>query len=170
MLAYLVLQLLFAAEPGRRLDALLCHTTVDNCWQFYFTPCFRDPLTQICKGAQPLTSNVQGGCSPPANSTTRGRKICQIEVLLLKGHAQIWTMPSYCIEPFEHQQKYIPHATVRVPEVVTFIPVLLLGGFQGIDLWMNVPEYLMQGCIYVHEHEPFKHQQMLLANNNSSCA
>ena len=56
-------------------------------------------------------------------------------MLLLKGYAQIWTMPSYCIEePFDHQQKYIPHANVRVPEVVTFIIVLLLGGFQGIDL------------------------------------
>ena len=65
MLAYLVLQLLFAAEPGRRLDALLCHTTVDNHGQFYFTPCFRHPLTQICRGAQPPESSVQGGCSPP---------------------------------------------------------------------------------------------------------
>ena len=62
MLAYLALQ--------ERLDALLCHTTVDNRWQFYFTPCFRDPLTQICRGAQPPASSVQGGCSPPRPPTS----------------------------------------------------------------------------------------------------
>ena len=64
--SYLVLQLLFAAESGEeRFDALLCHVTVDNRWQLYFIPCFRDPLTQICRGAQPPVSSVQGGCSPP---------------------------------------------------------------------------------------------------------
>ena len=62
------------------------------------------------------------------------------EVLLLQGHAQIWTMQSYCIEPFEHQQQYIPHANMRVPEVVTFIIVLLLGGFQGTDLYRYMDE------------------------------
>ena len=65
-------------------------------------------------------------------------------VLLLQGDAQMWTMQSYCMEePFEHQQKYTPRANVRVPEVVTFIIVLLLGGFQVTGIWMNVLEYLM---------------------------
>ena len=48
-------------------------------------------------------------------------------------------------EPFEHQQKYTPRANLRVPEVVTFIIVLLLGGFQVTDIWMNVPEYFDVG-------------------------
>ena len=43
-----------------------CASVPYHCvWQFYFTPCFRHPLTQICRGAQPPASSVQGGCSPP---------------------------------------------------------------------------------------------------------
>ena len=67
-------------------------------------------------------------------------------VLLLQGDTQMWIMQSYCMEePFEHQQKYTPRANLRVPEVVTFIIVLLLGGFQVTDIWMNVPEYFDVG-------------------------
>lgn len=62
------------------------------------------------------------------------------DVLLLQGHVLIWTMQSYYIEPFEHQQQYIPRANVRVPEVVTFIIVLLLGGFQVTDLYTYIDE------------------------------
>ena len=89
MLAYLVLQLLFAAEPGRRLDALLCHTTVDNHWQFYFTPCFRHPLTQICRGAQPPASSVQGGCSPPPPPLPTPVQINECDWLLFVYHGTI---------------------------------------------------------------------------------
>ena len=32
---------------------------------FISHPCFRHPLTQICRGAQLPASSVQGGCSPP---------------------------------------------------------------------------------------------------------
>ena len=77
VLAYLVLPTVVKGKlalPGsgsprsrgeERLDALLCHTIVDNRWLFYFTLCFRDPLTPVCRGAQPPASSVQGGCSPP---------------------------------------------------------------------------------------------------------
>ena len=58
--AYLVLQLLFAAEPGRSLR--LCAIPL---WITAGSFCLRDPLMQICRGAQPSESSVQGGCSPP---------------------------------------------------------------------------------------------------------
>ena len=87
-------QLLFAAEPGRRLYALLCHTTVDNHWQFYFTPCFRHPLKQICRGAQPPASSVQGGCSSPrspasyASVTGYSMQVMSINLWLRKCSGQ----------------------------------------------------------------------------------
>ena len=50
-------ELLFAAEPGQR---TLCHTPVDNRWQF----CFRDPLTQILGGRSPLRPTFRGAAAP----------------------------------------------------------------------------------------------------------
>ena len=61
------LQLLFAAEPGRRLDALLCYITVDNRWQFYFTPCFQDHCRKCVGGRSPLRPAFRGAAAPHAS-------------------------------------------------------------------------------------------------------
>ena len=46
-----------------RLDVLLCHTTVDNRWLFYFTLCFR---RKCVGGRSPLRPAFRGAVAPRA--------------------------------------------------------------------------------------------------------
>ena len=80
VLAYLVLQLLFAAEPGRRKTR--CASVPYHCGQpltVLFHTLFPRPIDTSFRGAQPPASSIQGGCSPlrPPASYASDSRCCK---------------------------------------------------------------------------------------------
>ena len=108
-----------------RLDALLCYTTVDNRWQFYFTPCFRDPLMQICRGAQPPPFNPDPSVPVHLFPSPCSCSICHSPSIIVPLFLSLFLSLSICPCPglYPRSSVLIPQSlllSISVPVPVSF--------------------------------------------------